>query len=262
VSGLAGRTVVVTRPRAQADAFAAALEAAGARVLVCPSIDIRPADDPGPVDRAIARLEDYAWVVFTSANAVRHFWDRLAAAARGGLPAGVRAAAVGRATGAALEERGCRVDAMPDAFVGTQLPAALGDIAGRPVLLPRADIGREATLEALVAAGAAVDAVTVYHTVPAALDAAALAAFDGGVDAITFTSPSTFRNLLALLTARGRSRPADAALASIGPVTSAAIREAGYAVAVEPAEHTADGLLDALETYFTSHAVGAAGDRS
>ena len=261
MSGLSGRTVVVTRAREQAAAFVALLEARGARVVAFPTIVTRPAD-PAEVDRAIAALAAYAWIVFSSANAVRFFLDRLTARGLPGLPAGLRVAAVGRATADLLAERGIGVDAVPEEFVGARVAAAVGDVRGQRVLLPRADIGRAETVEALEAAGAIVDAVTLYHTVPAAPDPAAVAALAAGVDAVTFTSASTFANLLLLLGDRAPQLLAGVTIASIGPVTSAAIRAAGLSVHVEPAEHTTAALAEHLDTYFASRATGVAGDAS
>lgn len=258
MSALAGRTVVVTRPREQAAPLTGLLERHGARVIVFPTIVTRPAD-PAALDRAIAGLDVYAWVVFPSANAVRFVLDRMAAAGRHGMPAGVRVAAVGSATAAVLERNGIGVDAVPGEFVGTAVPAVLGDLRGRRVLLPRADIGRAETVAALETAGARVDAVTVYHTVPAGPDPAGLAALEAGVDAVTFTSPSTFTNFRQLLGERASALLARAVIASIGPVTSGAIRDAGLPVHVEPAEHTAAALAAALDTHFASHAAGVAG---
>jgi len=260
VNGLAGRTVAVTRAASQAAPLCEALAARGARVVAFPTIVTEPARDPEPVRRAVASLEAYAWIVFTSANAVRFFAEHLAARAGGRLPPGVHVAAVGSATAEALAEHRIRVDAIPEEFVGVRIAAALGDLAGRRVLLPRADLGRPETPDALRAAGALVDDVTVYHTVPAAADPAALAALAAGVDAVTFTSPSTFTNFAALLGRRADRLLAGAVVASIGPVTSAAIRAAGFPVHVEPAEHTMSALVDALETHFASHAAGVAGD--
>lgn len=262
MSTLAGRRVVVTRAAAQAAPLSEALETRGARVIAFPTIVIEPARDAEPVRRAVASLEAYAWIVFTSTNAVRYFVDHLTTRPGGRVPPGVHVAAVGSGTAEALAERQIRVDAIPEVFRGARIAEALGDLAGRRVLLPRADIGRTETPETLRAAGALVDTVTVYHTVPAAADAAGLAALEAGVDAVTFTSPSTFTNFTALLGARARPLLDGVVLASIGPVTSAAIRDAGLPVHVEPAEHTMSGLVDALETYYASHAAGVAGDPS
>lgn len=260
MSALAGRRVVVTRAAAQAAPLREGLEARGARVILFPTIVTEPIRDPEPVRRVIGALEAYAWIVFTSANAVRFFADHLAVRPGGRLPPGLHVAAVGAATATALAERAIRVDAIPDEFLGVHVADAVGDLRGRRVLLPRADLGRAETPDALRAAGALVDEVTVYHTVPAAPDPAGVAALEAGADAITFTSPSTFGNFVVLLGDRARRLLGGAAVASIGPVTSAAIRCSGFPVHVEPVVHSMSGLVDALETFFASHAAGVAGD--
>ena len=260
MSALAGRTIVVTRAAAQAAPLRDALEVRGARVVLVPTIVAEPARDAEPVRRAVGALEAYAWIVFTSANAVRFFAEYLDTRPGGRLPPGVHVAAVGTGTAAALAERGIRLDAIPDEFLGVRVAEVLGDLHGRRVLLPRADIGRPETPDALRAAGALVDDVTVYHTVPAAPDPAGAAALEAGVDAVTFTSPSTFTNLVAMLGDRAARLLAGVVLASIGPVTSRAMRDAGFPVHVEPAEHTMAGLVDALDTFFASHAAGVVGD--
>jgi len=129
--------------------FLTALATQGARAVAFPTIALRPADDPGPLDRAIGRLGTYAWIVFTSANAVRFFAERLGDRP---LPSGIRVAAVGTGTAAAAGERGLRVDAMPDEFVGARIAAALGRLDGRAVLLPRADLAGAETPATLRAA--------------------------------------------------------------------------------------------------------------
>lgn len=259
MSGLAGRRVVVTRARDQAAAFVALLEARGARVIALPTIATEPAD-PADVDRAVAALETYEWIVFSSANVVRYFLERVAARGTPHLPAALRVAAVGQATARLLAERGIRVDAVPEEFVGVRVAEAMGDLRGRRVLLPRADIGRAETVQALEAAGATVEVVTLYRTVPAPPDPAGLAALAEGVDAITFTSASTFTNLLPMLGDRAAVLLSPVVIASIGPVTSAAIRAAGLPVHVEPAEHTTAALAEQLDLYLASRATGAAGD--
>lgn len=260
MSALAGRTVVVTRAAAQAAPLREALEARGARVILFPTIVLEPARDPEPVRRAVGALEAYAWIVFTSVNAVRFFAEVLATRPGGRLPPGVHIAAVGTATAAALAERAIRLDAIPDEFLGVRIADALGDLHGRRVLLPRGDLGRPETADSLRAAGALVDDVTLYHTVPAGPEPAGLAALEGGADVVTFTSPSTFTNFVALLGDRAGRLLAGAVVASIGPVTSVAIRGSGFPVHVEPAEHTMAGLVDALDTFLASHATGVAGD--
>jgi uroporphyrinogen-III synthase len=126
------------------------------------------------------------------------------------------------------------------------MPAALGDVRGRLVLLPRTDIAREETPGALRAAGALVDDIVFYRTVPAPLDPAARAELDAGIDILTFTSPSTVEAFRAALGPAAEILAARATIACIGPVTAEAVREAGWPVHVLPAEYTTAALVAAL----------------
>jgi uroporphyrinogen III methyltransferase/synthase len=246
---LTGRRVLVTRPREQGAALDAALAARGAEPVAFPTIEIRPAGDLAPLDRALAALDDYAWIAFTSANSVDAFFDRLADR-RGALPAAARIAAVGPGTARALAARGARVDFMPSEFLGERLGQELDGIAGRRVLFPRAAGAREALARELTRRGAAVDDVVVYETLPATPDPRALAELERGVDAATFTSASTVDNFFLLLDGRAAPLLAGAVIACIGPVTGDAARARGLAVDVEPAEHTVPGLVAALDRWF------------
>jgi len=247
---LAGKRVAITRPRAQAGALAEKLAALGARPIVFPTIEIAPIKDAGPLDAALRQLDRYQWVVFTSANGVAAFWERLngsASLAGSGL-AGPQFAAVGPATARALEKRGATAAFIPDEYVAESLAAGLGDVAGRRILLPHAELAREVLADELRQRGATVDEIAVYRTLPAAPDPAGLAELKRGVEAVTFTSGSAARNFAALagLPAAGQ-RPA---VACIGPVTAAAARQAGLPVDVVAAEFTLDGLVAALAGYF------------
>lgn len=251
MSALAGRTVLVTRSREQAPALCAAIEARGGRAVAFPTIELQPVADPA-ADRAIGGLEGYDWIAFTSANAVACFVDRMRAAGRTTLPAGVKVAAVGAATAAALAERGLPVAATPATYLGSELAGALGPLVGQRVLLPRSDIAREQTGAALRAAGAEVDEVVVYRTAPARTGPGALRVLGTPVDAVTFTSPSTVRAFRATGGAAAERLLRRAAIACIGPVTGDAVRELGLPVAVQPQEHTTTALVDALESFFAT----------
>jgi uroporphyrinogen-III synthase len=246
-SPLAGKRVVITRPRAQAGALAEKLSALGAQPIVFPTIEIAPMEDAGPLEAALRQLDRYQWVVFTSANGVAAFWERLNGGA-GGAAAGLRFAAVGPATARALEKRGATAAFIPEEYVAESLAAGLGDVAGRRILLPHAELAREVLADELRARGATVDEIAVYRTLPAAPDPAGLAELKRGVEALTFTSGSAARNFAALagLPAAG-PRPV---VACIGPVTAAAARQAGLPVDVVAAEFTLDGLVAALAGYF------------
>ncbi len=253
MTGLQGRSVVITRSRAQAGPFARSVSARGAIPVLFPTIDIRPLEDCTALDRALMEADQYAWIVFTSANTVAAVWERLGALGRNGLGGSGRIAAVGPATAAALAERGAPVGAMPADYRGAAVAAALGEVAGRRVLLPRADIGGEETVAALREAGAVVTEVVAYHTTPATADPEGLAALCGRVDVVTFTSPSTVRNFLTLTGPGGRALLARSVVACIGPVTAAAVTELGLTPPLEASPSTAEGLLDILEAHFTSH---------
>ena len=147
---LAGQRVVVTRPPHQAPELADRLRALGATPVLFPTITIRPMADSSQLDEAIRRLGQYDWVIFTSVNGVAIFFERMAAL---GLEAdifeGVRAGAIGPATGEALAENGVAPDYIPDEFVAERIAEGLGDVSGLSILLPRAEIARKTLREML-----------------------------------------------------------------------------------------------------------------
>jgi uroporphyrinogen III methyltransferase/synthase len=234
---LAGRTVAVTRARAQASGLASRLRALGADVIEAPAIRIAPIAGPAP------QLEDYDLVCLTSPNAVSLLFERLTA---DGLDArafaGARVAAIGPGTVAALGEHGLIADIVPERFVAEGLIEALVDVPITRALLARAAQARDTLPDALRERGAEVDIVTLYETVAEPLDGEQLDRL-ARADYVTFTSSSTVRFLLQSAGGRldGRSRSV-----SIGPVTSATLREHGITVDVEATRHDIDGLLEAL----------------
>jgi uroporphyrinogen-III synthase len=266
---LAGRRVVVTRPRPQAPALAARLSALGAEPILFPTIAIAPLDDTTALDAALRRLPEFDWVVFTSANAVDMASRRLSALGlEGALGRGpARMAAIGPATARALEALGAAVTALPDEYVAEALPDTLGAVAGQRVLLPQAELARDVLAAELARRGALVEALPAYRTLPPAPDPAGLAALRQGVDALTFTSTSAVVNFVRLVSGgdryvepaeQPRSVPAGpplpslagVAVACIGPITAQAARAAGLPVSVVPAAYTLDGLVDALAGHF------------
>jgi uroporphyrinogen-III synthase len=250
MSGLEGRSVVITRSRGQATSFAHALAARGAIPILFPTIEIRPLDDCSELDDAVARLDQYSWIVFTSANTVSAVFDRLQTLGRANPPSTLRIAAVGPATGAELVERGAGIDAMPATFRGAAIADALGRLDNQRVLLPRADIGREETGDALRAAGAVVDEVIAYQTVIPESDRFGLTALRAGVDAVTFTSPSTVHNFVSLVGPDSSKLLARSVLACIGPVTAAAVTDLGLGQPLQAHHSTSEGLLEILESHF------------
>jgi uroporphyrinogen III methyltransferase/synthase len=239
---LFGRSVVVTRAREQASELRVRLESLGAEVLELPAIEITP------LAFALPDLSTFEWLVFTSANGVRAFFDQ------GLEPAGLdaralarlRVASIGPGTARELTDRGIRPDLVPERFVAESLLDAF-PAPGAPdprVLLARADVARDVLPEGLRVRGYAVDVLPVYRTVPATPDPALLARVgDGRVDAVTFTSSSTVDNFVAAL---GRLPDPQPFVVSIGPVTSATATGHGIRVDAEAAEHTIDGLVATL----------------
>jgi uroporphyrinogen-III synthase len=193
-------------------------------------------------------LAGYAWIVFTSANGVRAFFDRgLDPAGRDARAfAGVRVAAIGPGTTRALAARGIRADLVPERFVAESLLAAFPapDAPGDRVLLARAEQARDVLPDGLGERGYTVDVLAVYRTQPATPDPAAMArVLAGEVDAVTFTSSSTVDNFCAAL---GRTPDPQPLVVSIGPVTSATAVGHGLRVDAEATEHTIDGLVATL----------------
>ena len=256
---LAGRTVVVTRPREQAASLLEPLEALGAEVLLVPTIRIEPRPLDDAVLGVLRELLGYQLVVFTSANAVRVFAGYLARGTDdGAMPPGPVVAAVGPATAAALEKHGLACHLVPDEYVAEGLLDAFEEqaapVSGARVLIPCAADARDVLPGTLRERGAVVDVLHVYDTVAAA-ELPVPAAVVEAADYITFTSASTARRLAALLEAAAGAesahrplaeRLAGARLCSIGPITSEALRDLGLAVALEAREFTAAGLARAI----------------
>ena len=255
---LVGRHIAITRPAGQAGEFAALLETAGARVSALPSIAIAPAADPAALDAALRELPSYDWIVLTSANGVRTVADRLAALGIGWAERGLaRVAVIGPATAEALAARGVAADLVPGEYIAEAILDGMGNVAGQRVLLARADIARPALAEGLRLRGAEVVEVAAYRTVPVAVEADALRRLlaQDRPDAITFTSSSTVEGFCAGLAAAGLEPSgalAEIALACIGPITAATLREHGLEPAVVAADYTSPGLRDALIAYFQS----------
>jgi uroporphyrinogen III methyltransferase/synthase len=246
---LFGARVLVTRTREQASGLVARLRELGAVPLEFPAIATEPLTDSTRLDAALRHLPDHEWVVFTSQNGVRAVLDRLDALDLDLRAfAGVRIVAVGPATARTLRSRGLRADLVPETYSGlgvVEAMAAAGVEEAR-VLLIQPDIAPPDLHDGIRSAGADVTRVAAYRTVagPGRRDELERL-LAGGVDVVTFTSSSTVTHLAVALD--GDRSPLEGALiASIGPMTSAAAREAGLLVDVEADEHSIDGLVDAL----------------
>ena len=234
---LSGRTVAVTRARAQASGLAAQLRELGAEVVEAPAIRIEPLDGPAP------DLSRYDLVCLTSPNGVRALFARLSAA---GLDArafaGARVAAIGPGTAAALRSYGLIADVVPERFVAEGLVEALADVPVSRALLARAAEARDVLPDALSARGTDVDVVALYRTVAEALTPEQRERA-GRADYVTFTSSSTVRFFF---DGAGDVLAPHTRLASIGPVTSETLRERGREPDVEASRHDIEGLVSAL----------------
>ena len=242
---LHGRRVVVTRARAQASELAATLRALGAEVVELPAIRIVSRLDSSEVRDAVHGIHSYALVCLTSPNGARLLLQALSEAGRDARAlANATIAAIGPGTAVALAERGIIADVVPERSIAEALVEALTEfeVAGRPVLIARAAEARDVLPDALRERGAKVDVVALYETVAADPDPAAIEAARDA-DYVTFTSSSTVRNFVGAL---GDRLPTRARVISIGPITTAAAREAGLDVHAEAERHDPEGLVEAL----------------
>jgi uroporphyrinogen III methyltransferase/synthase len=248
---LFGKRILITRPQRQAEDLARRLEALGAVTSILPAVDIRPLHDWSAVDRALDRLQDYHWLVFTSANGVHAFLERLLERGKDLRALGtLRLAAIGPKTAATLQSYHLCPDLVPATYRSEDLAEALRPaVAGQRVLLARADRGRD-VLPRELASICEVEQMAVYSQVDAVpADAPALDRLRRGeIDYVTLTSPSIARVFLASLdeTCRLRIANGDVQLVAISPITGAEVRQAGLPVAAEASVFTTDGLIDAM----------------
>jgi uroporphyrinogen III methyltransferase/synthase len=261
---LFGRRIVVTRSREQAGELVDMLEARGAEAIQAPTIRIAAPEDFAAVDRACADAASYDWIVFTSANAVDYFLQRVLANGDVRDLKGVRLCAIGPSTAQRVARYGLRVELTPDEAKSEAVIDALrgtGALKGQRFLLPRADIAREVLADQLRDAGAEVSEVTAYRTVLGGSDRDAdqdiyRMLLDRRVDAITFTSASTVKNFARIF---GEEQAVDllrtTVVASIGPVTAEAAQQLGIVTTVMPERYTVPDLVDALVEHFASKAV-------
>lgn len=246
---LEGKRILVTRAAHQAGKLSDALRALGAEPVEVPVLEIQPAIDFAPLDRALRALDSYDWLILTSANTVRALQERAQVL---GLPlvAGQRlqVAAIGEATAAAARQAGLSVALVPENYVAEALVDCLADrAAGKKILLARAETARDVIPDALRAAGNMVDVVDTYRNVlPEAAPALLRAALEKGIDAATFTSSSSVTHLADAARAAGIVFPfAGVPAVSIGPITSQTLHEFGWEPAAEASVSDISGLIAA-----------------
>jgi uroporphyrinogen-III synthase len=266
--------ILVGRAHHQASELSSRLRELGAEVLEIPFIAMRKPRSYKPLDKAVKNLPAYDWLIFTSVNGVEAFWDRLRRCrVQETALRHLKIAAIGPATQRAIESHGLKVDVMPREYVAESVVLSLRrKVSGKRVLLARAKVARDVIPRELRQTGAQVDVVQAYATIIPQASRRRLRALlndpQRRPDVITFTSSSTVKNFVALLEKpRGRGlglispqrRPrqidglANMRLASIGPVTSATLRELGLQVDIEATEYTIPGLVDAIARSQGSH---------
>jgi len=253
---LFGKTVVVTRAREQASALADTLTALGAECLECPTIKIIPAEDAAPLDRAIDRISQYEWLIFTSVNGVDFFFKRLFEKNRDVRELhGLKIATIGSATAARLLDFGLKSDLLPQDFRAESVVEAFAgiELKGKKILLPRAREARPVLTVELAKMGADIDDIPVYENVRDQSNADLLVARleESGIDLITFTSSSTVKNFKALLPPdRFPELVSGVTVACIGPITAQTAAELGFNVQVVARTSTIPGLCDAIRRHY------------
>lgn len=252
---LFGKRIAITRSREQAGALRETFETLGAQVVEIPTIEIRPPASWQPLDRAIARLEQFDYLLVTSANGVKNFLARLRASDRDVRDLkGLKIGAIGPATAAEFAKTGVKVDFVPTRYRADGLLEVLADhdLHGKAFLIPRAKVARDLVPRALAQRGARVEVAEAYETaVPNFAPGELERLLTPAPDLVTFTSSSTISNFVKLLGERKVHQAlASVAIASIGPVTSDSVRGLGLDVAVQAHESTMAGLASAVQEYF------------
>jgi uroporphyrinogen III methyltransferase/synthase len=250
---LFGRTIVVTRARGASSNFAADLRRLGADAIEFPTIETAPPKSFAALDKAIAHLDSFDWIIFTSASGVESFIERLKSLRRDIRDLGrASIAAIGPATATRLADYALRVSAVPDEYRAEAIISAIGarQIRGKRFLIPRAEVAREVLPETLRAKGAKTVVVApAYRTVKpkrAQVERMRELIASGAIDLVTFTSSSTVTNFCELIGASANRLKA----AAIGPITAATARERGFEVVVSPSEYTIPALAEAIREFF------------
>lgn len=248
---LSGKRVLVTRSKEQAEEFAGLIRKRGGVPVLFPTIRLVPPDDAAPLDRALARLSSFDWILFASANAAKFFCGSAVRAAILQAPRGVRVASIGPGTSRELQRLGFPADLTASRHTAEGLADALRSegIAGKRFLLPRAVEGRETIPAEILRMGGSVETVAVYRNgLPEKDDRAAREIAATPPDVCTFASPSAFRNFFLLLGEGAASEVLSRSrIAVIGEVTARAVAKKKFAVDIMPEKYTLEKLVEAIE---------------
>jgi uroporphyrinogen III methyltransferase/synthase len=256
---LFGKRIIVTRTREQASELVAKLEEAGASCYECSTINIEPVDSYEILDGELERIDEYHWILFTSLNGVRYFFQRLFAKGMDSRDLkGPDIAVVGKSTADLLLSYGINADLIPPTFTGEGLAESLLDqgVEGRNILIPRAKVAREILPETLRGGGGQVTVSAVYQNVPpqGRKDELRAELESGQVDMVTFTSSSTVRNFLTMVDAGDQDEllrlMTGVKIAAIGPITAKTITDSGLQVDVQPDNYTIAEMVQSITDYF------------
>jgi uroporphyrinogen III methyltransferase/synthase len=256
---LFGKRIVVTRAREQASGFLARLTELGAACIEFPTIQVVPPKSWDALDRAMMRLERYQWLLFTSVNGVKYFFERLEHL---GLDMrklnDIKVGAIGPKTAEAVYRKGIKPDLVPDEYRAEAVVDAFRkwDVKGIKILLPRAAKAREVLPMGLVKMGASVDEIPAYQTVQSDHDKGRVRGMleKGEIDMVTFTSSSTVSNFVEMFREERKHLiewMAKVAIACIGPITARTAEEKGLSVSLIPEEYTIEALTNAIVDYFS-----------
>lgn len=255
---LYGKKILITRPIDQSVTFAEKLEELGAETIIFPAVKISPPDSWRKLDRSLKKITEYDWIIFTSSNGVRFFFGRindLKISIR--AFSGIKFAVIGEKTSETLADKGFSADIVPSDYraEGLLMEFKKFDIISKKILIPRAREAREVLPKGLKNLGADVDVVTAYQNIkPESLtsksDISELR--NTAVDVITFTSPSTVKNFYSVFSPNEKSFK-NRIIASIGPVTSAALEKIGLTPDITPDKYTTECMLESIVEYYTNN---------
>ena len=258
---LFGRRIVVTRAREQASDFLAGLSELGAECIEFPTIEIVPPENWEDLDKTIRSLHGYQWLLFTSVNGVRYFFQRLETLGKDVRDLkGIKIGAIGPKTAQLIHEKGIRPDLVPDEYRAEAIVEAFKkrEATAFKILLPRAAQAREVLPQELEKMSASVDVVEAYRTVKPDSDRGMVTEMleRGNIHMVTFTSSSTVTNFFEMFEKEGDQLlkwMANVAVACIGPITARTAEEKGLSVNLVPSEYTIEALTSAIVQYFSSH---------
>ena len=249
---LNGKRILITRAREQIEQLSRLLQSYGAQVIPFPTIEIAPPDDWQPMDEAIEKLDSYDWIIFTSVNGVKSFTQRLKDKGKGvDALVGKKVCAIGPRTQGDLEGMGLTVSFVPQEYRAEGVIDGLKarGIKGQKILIPRARGARKILPEALLEVGAVVNEVEAYQAVkPSKSNESLEATLKKGIDVVTFTSSSTVRNFMELLSDRTVMNGIKVAV--IGPITAETVRDYGLKPHIVPQKYTIPALVEAIVEYF------------